>query len=234
MGRDKATGQGLVYCLEGVGEAPRLRHLEGSTFFVQGFGNVGSHAARIMQRRGARMLAVSDHTGSIGSANGIDAEELATYVAAQGGVKGYPQAGEISLSDFFSTKADIFIPAALECTINVETESLIKARTIIEGANGPTTLEAERRLTDRGVIIIPDVLANSGGVTVSYFEWVQNKNSETWDLAKVDEELHRVMARATEAVIDETKSRKCEPRTAAMTLALARIERSYRERGIFP
>ncbi len=111
---------------------------------------------------------------------------------------------------------------------------LIRAKYIIEGANGPTTLEAERQLIDRGVIVIPDILANSGGVTVSYFEWVQNKNSEVWELDHVDEELRRVMRRAAHDVVQEMETRKVEPRMAAMTLALSRLEKVYVERGIFP
>jgi glutamate dehydrogenase (NAD(P)+) len=233
LGRDKATGQGVVFCLDTF-----AKHLgfsiKGSTFFVQGYGNVGSHAARIMQSRGAKLLAVGDHTGHIGNANGIDAEDLAVYVLKTGGVAGYDKAKEISQGDFFGTKADIFIPAALECTVNMETEGYIQAKYIIEGANGPTTVDAEKSLMKRGITVIPDILANSGGVTVSYFEWVQNKNSQVWELERVDDELSRIMKRATLAVIEEMKTRKCEPRTAAMTLALSRFEKVYVERGIFP
>jgi glutamate dehydrogenase (NAD(P)+) len=180
LGRDKATGQGLVFCFD-VWSKHRLQ-IKGSTFFVQGFGNVGSHAARIMQVAGPPR--VNDHTGSIGNLDGIDAEDLAEDVAQKGGVKGYPRAKEIALTEFFHTKADIFIPAALECTLHEDNEALIRTQFVIEGANGPTTPEAEERLAARGITVIPDILANSGGVTVSYFEWVQNKNSEIWELRR--------------------------------------------------
>jgi glutamate dehydrogenase (NAD(P)+) len=233
MGRDKATGQGLVFCFE-VWSKHVGFDIKGSTFFVQGYGNVGSNAARIMQSRGSRMLAAADHTGCVSNPDGIDADDLAAYVAEKGGVKDYPRAQGTGLKEFFSTGADIFIPAALECTVNSETEGYIKAKFVIEGANGPTTPEAEARLAARGITVIPDILANSGGVTVSYFEWVQNKNSEVWDLEKVDDELNRVMKRATRNVIDEMQARKCDPRTAAMTLSLGRLEKIYVERGIFP
>ena len=233
LGRDKATGQGLVFCFD-VWSKHVGFDIKGSTFFVQGFGNVGSHAARIMQNRGARLLSVNDHTGSIANLDGIDADDLAAYVAQKGGVKGYPRAKEIALTEFFHTKADIFIPAALECSLNEDNESLIQAKFVIEGANGPTTPEAEEALAARGVTIIPDILANSGGVTVSYFEWVQNKNSEIWELERVDDELDRLMSRATQCVLDEMGVRKCQPRTAAMTLAVGRLEKIYMERGIFP
>ena len=233
IGRDKATGQGVVFCLE-----TWARHLgfslKGSTFFVQGFGNVGSFAARIMQSRGAKLLSVNDHTGSIGNPEGIDANDLAAHVAKTGGVAGYARAKQISLADFFGTKADVFIPAALECTVNLETEGYIQARYIIEGANGPTTIEAEKNLAKRGILVIPDILANSGGVTVSYFEWVQNKNSEVWELERVDDELERHMKKAATSVIETMDQHKCEPRTAAMILAVSQIERVYKERGIFP
>ena len=233
LGRDKATGQGLVFCFENWAKHAGFS-IKGSTFIVQGYGNVGSWAARIMQNRGSKLLAVSDHTGQIGAPDGIDAEDLAAHVARTGGVAGYKKAKEISLADFFATKSDIFIPAALECSVNVETEGYIKAKFVIEGANGPTTVEAEKSLIKRGVTVIPDILANSGGVTVSYFEWVQNKNSEVWELERVDDELERLMKRATTSVIEEMETRKCDPRTAALTLALSRIEKVYVERGIFP
>jgi glutamate dehydrogenase (NAD(P)+) len=233
LGRDKATGQGIVFCLE-VWAKHLGFDIKGSSFMVQGYGNVGSFAARIMQNRGAKLLSACDHTGAVGSPDGMDADDLAAHVAKTGGVKGYARAKEISLPEFYATKADIFIPAALECTVNVETEGYIKARYVVEGANGPTTPDAEKRLMDRGIVVIPDILANSGGVTVSYFEWVQNKNSATWDLETVDEELKRMMTRASLAVIEEMKSRKCDPRTAAMALALERVQEAYKERGIFP
>jgi glutamate dehydrogenase (NAD(P)+) len=233
LGRDKATGQGVVFCFE-VWARHIGFNIKGSTFFVQGYGNVGSWAARIMQDGGARMLAASDHTGAIANPDGIDAHDLAAYVHKTGGVKGYARAKEVSQPEFFSTKADTFIPAALECTVNTETEQYIKAKYVLEGANGPTTPEAEKRLMERGILVIPDILANSGGVTVSYFEWVQNKISEVWELDKVDLELKKMMTRAAEHVIQEMETRKVDPRTAAMTLALSRIEASHRERGIFP
>ncbi|HET6347918.1 MAG TPA: Glu/Leu/Phe/Val dehydrogenase [Candidatus Krumholzibacteria bacterium] len=233
LGRDKATGQGLFYCFEVWAKHDGFK-IPGSTFFVQGYGNVGSWAARIMQDAGARLLAVDDHTGSISSPDGIDAHDLAAYVKAHGGVKGYPRAREISVPEFFATKADVFIPAALERSIDIENEKYITARYVVEGANGPTTLEAEQRLLARGITVIPDILANSGGVTVSYFEWVQNKISEVWELERVDMELKRMMARTTEHVLEEIKKRKVEPRIGALSLALSRIEAAHKERGIFP
>jgi glutamate dehydrogenase (NAD(P)+) len=233
LGRDKATGQGLVFCFEVWARNDGFK-IPGSTFFVQGYGNVGSWAARLMQDAGSRMLAASDHTGAIGHADGIDAHDLAKHVAKTGGVKGYAKAKALDVPEFFGTKADVFIPAALECTINVETEKYIQTRYVIEGANGPTTLEAEKRLRDRGITVIPDILANSGGVTVSYFEWVQNKTSAVWDLARVDDELQKMMIRATETVLHEIKAHNLDPRTAALAVALSRIEKAHHERGIFP
>jgi len=232
-GRDKATGQGLVYCLEAYGEKLGFS-IDGMKFAVQGFGNVGSHTAMILQERGAKLVAVNDHTGSIGSDEGIDAPDLARHVLETGGVKGYKDAGEITKEAFFATNCELFVPAAMECTVSSETEHLLKAKYVLEGANGPTTLKAESSLRDRGVLVIPDILANSGGVTVSYFEWVQNKNSEVWDLERVDADLRKIMFRATNRVIEESASLNCEPRRAAMVIALARLDRVYKERGIFP
>jgi glutamate dehydrogenase (NAD(P)+) len=233
LGRDKATGQGLVFCFEVWAKHAGFK-IPGSTFFVQGFGNVGSWAARIMQDGGSRMLAAGDHTGTVANPDGIDAHDLTKHVQQTGGVKGYQKATEVTEAEYFATKADVFIPAALECTVNVDTEKHIVAKYVVEGANGPTTPEAEKRLMDRGIVVIPDILANSGGVTVSYFEWVQNKISEVWDLDQVDRELRKIMTRATEHVLEEMQKRKVDPRTAALTLALSRIEASHRERGIFP
>jgi len=232
-GREKATGQGVIFCLATYAERMGFS-LDGLSFIAQGFGNVGSNAARLLQARGGRLLAASDHTGSIRNKDGIDAEDLTRHVLANGGVAGYPQADAVTVEDFFSTRADLFIPAALECTINVDTGPLLKVKYVIEGANGPTTPDAEEGLIDRGVLVIPDILANSGGVTVSYFEWVQNKNSEIWDLEQVDGKLERKMRSATNAVIDETEKIGCDPRTAALGLGLQRLARVYDERGIFP
>jgi glutamate dehydrogenase (NAD(P)+) len=233
VGRDKATGQGLVFALEAWSEN-RGFDIDGLTYFIQGFGNVGSHTARILQKKGAKLLAVSDHSGSIRNTDGIDAADLAQYVARNGAVVGYPPAERTSFERFMATEADLFVPAALECVINQNTESLLKVKYIAEGANGPTTPTAEKRLGARGVEILPDILANSGGVTVSYFEWVQNKNSETWDLEQVDSRLRRMMRKASFDVFGEMEERSCDARTAALTVALGRLEKVYNERGIFP
>ncbi len=233
LGRDKATGQGMAFALEAWGKE-RGFPVKGMKFATQGFGNVGSFASIILHSMGATLMSASDHTGSIGNPDGIVAHDLAEYVKVNGGVAGYPHAKEISLEDFYASDVDVFVPAAIEKTINVDTEHHIKAKYILEGANGPTTPEAEERLKARGIEIIPDILANSGGVTVSYFEWVQNKNSEIWRLEQVDEELKLKMNDAVQAVFQEMKHLKVDARTAAMTLALGRIEKVYNERGIFP
>jgi len=233
VGRDKATGQGLVFCLEAWSEHAGF-DLHGLKYMVQGFGNVGSHTARLLKQKGAVLVAVGDHSGSISNAEGIDADDLADYVAEHGSIEGYPKAEPVSIEEFFSADADLFVPAALECSINEDTAPLLRVKYVVEGANGPTTLEAERKLLAKGVQVIPDILANSGGVTVSYFEWVQNKNSEVWDLETVDAKLRRIMRRATFEVIREMEERRCDARSAALTIALSRLERIYNERGIFP
>jgi glutamate dehydrogenase (NAD(P)+) len=233
VGRDKATGQGVVFSLEAWAQRHGFE-LDGLSFMVQGYGNVGSHAARLMQDRGAKLVAVNDHSGSLANRDGIDAHDLAEHVAESRSIEGYGKASPVSAEEFFATDADLFIPAALECTINEKTAPLLRVKYIAEGANGPTTLAAEESLLERGVQIVPDILANSGGVTVSYFEWTQNKNSEVWDLDQVDSGLRRIMRRATFGVIDEMTARRCDARTAALTLALGRLDKVYNERGIFP
>lgn len=234
IGRDKATGQGVVYTIE-LWAKDRNVDLSQTTYIVQGYGNVGSWTARLMKPHGAKLLAAEDHTGSIGNPNGIDADDLAAYVAKTRGVAGYPHAHPITHEAFLSTQADIFIPAALQGQITAETAPLLNVRTIFEGANGPTDLDGDRILAERGIELLPDILCNGGGVIVSYFEWLQNKRSEAWDLDEVDGKLHKRMASAYERVRDTKRSYgDTDWRTAAYIVALRRLERVYTERGIFP
>ncbi len=234
VGRDKATGQGVVYVMEQWAADNRV-DLGRSTYFVQGFGNVGSWTARLLAPKGSTLLAAEDHTGSICNDDGIDAEDLNVYVSKTKGVAGYPKAQAISHEQFLRTKADIFIPAALEGQITAETAPLIEAKVIFEAANGPTDLDGDKILQDKGVEVLPDILCNSGGVIVSYFEWLQNKRSEFWDLDEVDTKLCKRMVSAYERVRDMRRQYgDIDWRTAAYMVALRRLERVYRDRGIFP
>ncbi len=233
-GRDKATGQGVVFIIE-QWAAERGLDLSRATYFVQGFGNVGSWTARLLQPKGARLLAVEDHTGAIADPEGIDAADLYRYVAATSGVAGYPRAKPIDHITFMSTHADFFVPAALESQITAETAPFLDVKVVFEGANGPTDLDGDRILAERGIEVIPDILCNAGGVIVSYFEWLQNKRSESWELEEVDAKLYKRMVHAYERVRNTTlEFGRLDWRTAAYIVALRRLEKVYKERGIFP
>jgi glutamate dehydrogenase (NAD(P)+) len=233
LGRDKATGQGVVYVIEEWAKNKKLP-LDKATLMIQGFGNVGSWAARILKSKGPTLIAVEDVTGAIFNPDGIDPDNLGEYVQANGGVLDYPHAKPIDHETFFQTKADIFIPAALESQINTKTAPLINVKLVAEGANGPTDPEGDKILQSKGIDVMPDILCNSGGVIVSYFEWLQNKRSEFWDLEEEDQKLRKTIINAYQRVYDAVKKYKTDWRTAAYIVALSRLEKVYKERGIFP
>lgn len=233
VGRDKATGQGVVYLIERWAEDNAF-DLGQATYFVQGFGNVGSWVARLLKEHGARLVAVEDASGAIYDPAELDPEELANHLVSNDGVTSYGKGKAIDHETFLSTEADIFVPAALESQIAEKTAPLLKVRLVAEGANGPTTPEGDAVLGEKGIQLLPDVLCNAGGVTVSYFEWLQNKRSEFWDLAKVDAKLHRMLMTAYEKVHAAAQEYQTDWRTAAYIVALTRLERTYKERGIFP
>lgn len=233
VGREKATGQGIVFLIQQWAQ-DRGVPLSNATFFVQGFGNVGSWASRLLAKDGAKLVAVEDHTGAITNAKGIDPEELTAHIRRHGGVADYPDADAVDHETFLSTKADIFIPAALERQITEQTAPLLRVRLVAEGANGPTDPEGDEILQSSGVDLIPDVLCNSGGVIVSYFEWLQNKRSESWDLEEEDSKLHRKIIKAYQRVHAAAQQYKVDWRVAAYIVALSRLQMVYKERGIFP
>lgn len=233
QGRTKATGQGVVFCIQEWAKDHNF-DLSGSTYFVQGFGNVASWAAKLLKQLGSKLIAVEDHTGCIRNLNGIDADELADYGEINGGIKGFEKAEAVDHETYMKTKADIFIPAALENQINENNAPYIDVKVIAEGANGPTTPEADDILISRGIDIIPDILCNAGGVMVSYFEWLQNKRSEFWDLEEVDGKLKKKLVAAYINVRETAKEFETDWRTAAYIVALRTLEKVYRERGIFP
>lgn len=232
-GRDKATGQGLVYVLDALLPGMDLDISKLSCSLI-GFGNVGSWTGRLLKARGTRLKAVMDHTGAILNENGIDADELTQHVAVTGGVSGYPHAKKIDEQTFYSTQVDLFIPAALEQMVDSEHAELINCKVVVEAANAPTTPRAERILLDKGIEVLPAILCNSGGVTVSYFEWKQNRQSETWDEELVDERLRKVMTRAAERVLETARELNCGMRLASYAAAIAHIQKVYAMRGVFP
>ncbi len=233
VGRNKATGQGIAFVVEQWAR-DRGFDLGSATCLVQGFGNVGSWAARILKSLGCRLIAVEDVTGAVYNEQGFDPGDLLAYVQKAGGVAGYPGSASLSHEEFLGTRADLFIPAALENQITEQTAPLLNVRLVAEGANGPTDPDGDRILLDRGIDLIPDVLCNAGGVVVSYFEWLQNKRSEFWELEEVDAKLKHTMINAYQAVKEKAREYETDWRTAAYILALSRLETVYKERGIFP
>jgi glutamate dehydrogenase (NAD(P)+) len=233
-GRDEATGRGTVYTIAAWARE-RNFDLKGATFTVQGFGNVGSFASRILcGEYGSKLIAAQDHTGTLVNREGIDAEALARWTAEKKGVAGFPGAEAIGSDEFWHVAADVVIPAALEAQITSKNAPHIETRLVAEGANGPTTPAADRILFDRGIDVIPDILCNSGGVIVSFFEWTQNRQGENWYLDEVRGKLKRRITDAYDRVAATMKRMRTDSRNAAMIAALERVERAYRERGIFP
>lgn len=233
LGRDKATGQGVVFTIEKWAEHKAL-DLSTTTFMVQGFGNVGSWTARLLSAKGAKMIAVEDITGTILNTQGINPDDLLHHVEETGGVRGFFSAAAVDHETFLSTPADIFIPAAMENQITGDTAPLLQVRLVAEGANGPTTPEGDAVLADRGIDLIPDILCNSGGVIVSYFEWLQNKRSESWELEEVDGKLEKKICTAYDRVKQTATEYETDMRTAAYIVALRYLETVYKERGIYP
>jgi glutamate dehydrogenase (NAD(P)+) len=233
QGREQATGQGIVHCITEWARDRRF-DLNGATFMVQGFGNVGANTAKILTRTGASLVAAGDWKGYVSNPDGINPFKLAEHVARAGSVVGYPGTTSITREQFFAHEVDIFVPAALELEIGPAEAEALRCKVIVEGANGPTWPSAEPIIESRGIDLIPDILANSGGVAVSYYEWLQNKRSEFWDLEEVEEKLAKRMKRTYLAVSEFAATRKCNWRTAAMCLAIGRISKVYGARGIFP
>lgn len=232
-GREKATGQGLVFVLEELLPGMGMQ-IDQLNFSLIGYGNVGSWTGRLLQKLGSKLSAVMDHTGAIYCESGIDAEALAEYVAEHGGVKDYPNAEAISEATFYATQVDLFIPAALEQMVDLEHAEQMNCKVLVEGANAPTTPRAERHLLDKGVEVLPAILCNAGGVTVSYFEWKQNRQSTTWDESVVDEKLRTVMNRSAQRVLDTAKRLNCNMRIASYAAAIEHIDNVYEMRGVFP
>ncbi len=221
-GREEATGRGVMYVLEEVLKDVG-KTLEGTTVSIQGFGNVGSNAARLLAERGAKIVATSDYLGAVYNADGLDIDKLIAFVDETGSVKGFTDAEEIGGPDVLTLDVDVLIPAALEDVLTADNAADVKADYVIEAANGPSTPEADRILHERGVIVVPDILANAGGVTVSYFEWVQNIQSFRWELERINDELSKTMRHAYRAVADTAKARDLDLRTASFVLAIQRV-----------
>jgi glutamate dehydrogenase (NAD(P)+) len=233
LGRVEATGRGVFTV--GVEAAKRSgMAIEGARVAVQGFGNVGGIAGKLFAEVGAKVVAVQDHTGTIFNNNGMDVPALLAHVKSKGGVGGFAGAESMDSNDFWGVQCDILIPAALEGQITKDNANRIKAKLVIEGANGPTTPEADDILADKGVLVLPDVIANAGGVTVSYFEWVQDFSSFFWSEDEINERLVRIMKEAFAAVWQVAQVNKVTLRTATFIVACQRILHAREMRGLYP
>jgi glutamate dehydrogenase (NAD(P)+) len=248
QGRDEATGRGCVYCAErflDLGGLSDLQSLAGARIVIQGYGEVGSVAARLFRERGAHILAVSDSRGGIMAEDGagLDLDQLAEHKAREGTVVGLPESRTITNDDLLSADCDILMPAALGGQIHSTNAEQVRARLILEGANRPVTPEADDILASRGIPVLPDILANAGGVTVSFYEWVQNIEHHSWPLAEIHQRMRERIVDAVDRVVARWRSfpSDCEGqdlcmdlRTAALTEALERMVRVTGQRGIWP
>lgn len=258
-GRHEATARGCLFAAQHAlerGLIPGLERIEGARVVIQGYGNAGQNAAQLFHEAGARILAVSDSRGGVFLDKGLDPAKVSDHKTATGSVVGTPGTRTITNEELLALECDILIPAALENQIRRDNADAVKARFIVEAANGPTTPAADRILLDKGIPVLPDILANSGGVCVSYFEWVQNIEYQQWDLEEVNRKLRTKMDRAVDAVIDKqaelqgcspkkdankgkpanskTTSASVDLRTAALVLAIERVANITLERGIWP
>ena len=232
-GRNEATARGTVFCIV---EAARHLNLDltKATVAVQGFGNAGSIAARLISEEGSTVVAVSDSTGGIHEPSGLDIAKVVAWKAEHGTVQGFPGATDVSNAVVLEVACDILIPAALENQITERNAGKIKARIVAEAANGPTTPEADVILFNNGVFQIPDILCNAGGVTVSYFEWVQDLNRDFWDETEVNQKLKGIMVKAFKDVLATSLREGVNMRTAAYLLAVQRVADATAMRGLYP
>lgn len=232
-GRGEATGRGTVFAIQDAAPTQNI-DLSSATVVVQGFGNAGSVAARLLYDDGVKIVGVSDSTGGISNPAGLDIPAVQEHKARTGSVVGYPEAENVTNEELLELPCDILIPAAMEEQITEHNADRIKARLIAEAANGPTTPGADRILFGNGVFVLPDIFANAGGVTVSYFEWVQALQAFPWTEDQVNERLQAIMHRAFHAVHGESEKYGVHMRTAALCLAIQRVADFTRVRGIYP
>ena len=234
LGRDEATSRGLMYATREAAKHLK-QNLRGATVAVQGFGNVGYHFARLIRdEMGAKVIAVSDSKGGIYDPKGFDPKEVLTFKEKKGSVVGFPGTKQITNEELLELEVDVLAPCALENSITQENAPRVKAKIVAEGANGPTTPEADDLLFKRGIVVLPDILANGGGVTVSYFEWVQNLQELFWTKPEVDKKLEDHMVIAFDRVWEMHDKQRVDMRQAAYMVAISRVAEAYKVRGIYP
>ena len=233
LGRTEATGRGLSFTVREAAKKQNINMNE-AVVVVQGFGNAGQYAAQLVEEQGAKIIAVSDTQGAIINKNGFKVNELIKFKLENKSIRGFPGATEINNDELLTTECTILIPAALENQITKDNASRIKTKIVAEAANGPTTPEADQIFYENNILVIPDVLANSGGVTVSYFEWLQNLRREYWSEAEVNERLDVIMTKAFAEVYDAHQKYNTNMRTASIALAVNRVAEAIKLRGIWP
>ena len=233
LGRHEATAQGCVYVIRYACEVLKINPKR-ATAAVQGFGNAGSIAAELLHELGLKVIAVSDSTGGILNARGLDIPKVVAYKNKTGSVAGFPGSKPISSDDVLELECDVLVPAALENQITLTNAHRVKAKIVAEAANGPTTPGADRILFNNDVLVIPDILANAGGVTVSYFEWVQDLQELFWDVDEVNRKLEKIMGKAFADVHKTSKDYKVDMRTGAYILAIDRVAKATESRGLWP
>jgi glutamate dehydrogenase (NAD(P)+) len=232
LGRREATGRG---CMIVTREALKQLNMPvpGTRVVVQGFGNVGSISAQLMQEQGMKIIAVSDKDGGLYNPKGLDVNDLIRHVQEHRSLSHYPNAEAVTNADLLTLETDVLVPAALENVITEENASQIRARIICEGANGPTSADADAILQDAGILVIPDILANAGGVTVSYFEWVQDRGGFFWDLETVNSRLERILVSSYQEVATMAQRSRVSLRIAAYMVAIDRVAAVHRLRGMY-
>ena len=232
-GREQATSLGVVVCARESSKVLDLK-LKGATVAVQGYGNVGMNAAKIAYDWGCKIIAASDSAGGVYNSKGLNPYDLQQHKVKTGSVVNFKGCEAVSNEELLETKCDILIPAALENQITRANADKIKARIVAEGANGPTTPEADKILHEKGVLLVPDILANAGGVTASYYEWVQNLEREHWTVEEVNEKLNVKMCKAFNDVHKLSKKEKCDMRMAALMLGVGRVAEAIKTLGLWP
>jgi glutamate dehydrogenase (NAD(P)+) len=231
LGRTEATGRGVMVSALAAMEKLKINPYK-ATCAVQGFGNVGSHTASLLHERGVTVLAISDVSGAYFNSNGIDIEEAIRYRDAnKGSLEGYTNAEKCTNEDLLTAKVDVLVPAAKEDVITMANAAKIQARLIVEGANGPTSANADNVINEKGILVVPDILANAGGVTVSYFEWVQNRLGYKWTLERVNRRCDRIMKEAFDKVYNASLEYKVPMRIAAYLVAIDKVSKTYKYRG---
>ena len=233
LGRSEATGRGLVYLIAEVADHLRMK-LRDCTAVVQGFGNVGSNTVRFQAEHGVKIIGVSDASTGLHNPKGLETNSLLQHIQEHRVLKGYDGADEVSNTELLELECDILAPCALQNQITAKNAANVKCRILAEGANGPTSMEADRTLLDNGIFVLPDVLGNAGGVTVSYFEWVQDTQNFTWSLEEINDRLHKIMVAAFRRTLVRSQRDRLDMRTAALIEGIQRVAQAKLLRGLFP